>query len=170
MNCVNVFAITFTTVRVVGHSQSNSRVQIYSNNTKTIFMVHIILIINYAGGSGQYRAGSVTSSPETPRASSSVVTRTARSSSGSPSAMPSPCWPAWTPPDTSPPMTSGTWLQNYLLSPPFKEKVIKTLIGKILSRFVTTFPSDDNDSEMGSDDWPPFRKVGNFDPFTDDPR
>ena len=37
-------------------------------------------------------------------------------------------------------------------------------------RLVTIFSSSDNDSEMGSDDWPPFRKVGNFDPFTDDPR
>ena len=58
----------------------------------------------------------------------------------------------------------------YFLFPSFSEKSIKTLIGKRLSHFVTTFPSDDNDSEMGSDDWPPFRKVGNFDPFTDDPR
>lgn len=70
-------------------------------------------------------------------------------------------------------MTSGTVLhyeKYYFLFLPFTEIAIKTLIGKILSHFVTTFLSDDNDSEMGSDDWPPFRKVGNFDPFTDDPR
>ena len=32
------------------------------------------------------------------------------------------------------------------------------------------FNLSDNDSQISSDEWPPFRRVGNFDPFTDDPR
>ena len=36
--------------------------------------------------------------------------------------------------------------------------------------FENSFIPSDNDSQISADEWPPFRRVGNFDPFTDDPR
>ena len=36
--------------------------------------------------------------------------------------------------------------------------------------FTTEDMADGSISEASMDDWPPIRKVGNFDPFTDDPR
>ena len=39
------------------------------------------------------------------------------------------------------------------------------------SRYFTTDEyNEDSDSVLGAEDWPPFRKVGVFDPFNDDPR
>ena len=74
-----------------------------------------------------------------------------------------------TQPDTSPRMILGTFND-------FLTKCAKILtMAKyywccyMLRKSLKSFSSD-NDSEMGSHDWPPFRKVGTFDPFTDDPR
>ena len=36
--------------------------------------------------------------------------------------------------------------------------------------FATEDCTSDTDSDPGGGDWPPFRRVGCFDPFTDDPR
>ena len=37
-------------------------------------------------------------------------------------------------------------------------------------RYFTTDDLTDTDSLLDHQDWPPFRRVGTFDPFTDDPR
>ena len=111
-----------------------------------LLITFVLILAYYAGGSGQYRVGSVILSLETPRASSSVVTRTARSSSGCPNAMPSLCSLASTPPDTSAQMTSGTLLHDervkkyYFSFPLSKKKLSKLWLGKYFLLSWPLFP------------------------------
>ena len=51
-----------------------------------------------------------------------------------------------------------------------KMNSLKLITALDTARYFTTEEMADGSISEASTEWPPFRKVGNFDPFTDDPR